>query len=344
MIRIRRSELLEFKCFLDRLAFERNYFAREDITLHNEALVSLMAEMDEHVTGFLMSEVQYFSRILLANQMMHQCGMIEQMPTVEAFLNHVKGLSEKQAKDLYLTSIIERSTDDPLDEVLKDLEEDDYLVHVEVRPKDIIEFVQEFDHLYDRLITYFERMYKQVFEPFKDRIMDILDVETRKFEEWHQRDPDQFVKVLYKMNTQKVVDGTCDSDFYVSVAYPGNISFTMVKNQPESLYVNFGYAVADFFKATNSETMIKLIGEATKMSILKLLAVKPMYQSELAQELELNRATIGHHISQLTEVGVIQIAYSKGNRAYYEINIERIRDGFNQFVITLCDSGGACDE
>jgi len=60
--------------------------------------------------------------------------------------------------------------------------------------------------------------------------------------------------------------------------------------------------------------------------------------------LELNRATIGHHLNQLTHVGVIHIAYSKGNRAYYGLNIERIQLGLNQFVDNLYLKVGGSNE
>lgn len=332
MIQIKSSELVEFKALLERLSFDKAAYERDECLIANDHLIDLMNRIDHNISTFLSTEINYYSKTLLVHMMIMHLVITKEFEFVVDYIEYIKSLSSRELLDLYLTSIIERSVEDPISEVIDDIIADDYYDSLGVNVEDIREFIEDFEIHRDRIVLYFEKTYEKLFKPFASEIMSIQKEESVKFEKWYQKDPKQFIQILFKVNVEEVLADQYDADFYVSITYPSNIGYIMIKDHPEMMYVTFGYTVAERFKAADSEGIIKLLGEATKMRIVKMLSQKSMYQSEIAQAVGLNRATIGHHISQLTQSGMIQVAYSKGKRAYYELNIERIEEGLCEYV------------
>lgn len=93
----------------------------------------------------------------------------------------------------------------------------------------------------------------------------------------------------------------------------------------------FGYPVAD--AALESEdrlapppAMVRLhraLGDETRMRILKLLAGRDLYLTEIAQQLELSKPTIKHHLALLRAAGLVT-AVEAGTVIYYALRRDRI--------------------
>lgn len=67
----------------------------------------------------------------------------------------------------------------------------------------------------------------------------------------------------------------------------------------------------------------KLLSDTSKYEILFITKNNKMYGSQLAEHLQLTTATISHHVSALTNVGLLLIE-KDSNRVYYQLNKERI--------------------
>ncbi len=105
----------------------------------------------------------------------------------------------------------------------------------------------------------------------------------------------------------------------------------------------FGYPVADSaLEPTDSLTpplsLVRLhrtLGDETRLRILKLLASRDLYLTEIAQELDLSKPTIKHHLSQLRAAGLVTITES-GTVMYYSLRRNRLDDAsleIKQFLI-----------
>lgn len=78
-------------------------------------------------------------------------------------------------------------------------------------------------------------------------------------------------------------------------------------------------ALSDAFKA---------LGDATRLRILKLLYMKPMYGKEIADALGLSTATISHHLEALSRLGMLNLEQVKQIK-YFSTNLKRLR-GYQQ--------------
>jgi DNA-binding transcriptional ArsR family regulator len=95
----------------------------------------------------------------------------------------------------------------------------------------------------------------------------------------------------------------------------------------------FGYPVADSALDPSDDLMPPLavvrlhraLGDETRLRILKLLASRDLYLTEIAQELDLSKPTIKHHLSLLRAAGLVTITES-GTVMYYSLRRNRLDD------------------
>jgi DNA-binding transcriptional ArsR family regulator len=91
----------------------------------------------------------------------------------------------------------------------------------------------------------------------------------------------------------------------------------------------FGYPIADAAldgvdPLAPPQSVIRLhraLGDETRLRILKLLAGRDLYLTEIAQQLELSKPTIKHHLAQLRAAGLATITES-GSVVYYSLRRE----------------------
>lgn len=69
----------------------------------------------------------------------------------------------------------------------------------------------------------------------------------------------------------------------------------------------------------------RALGDETRLRILKLLAGRDLYLTEIAQQLELSKPTIKHHLALLRSAGLVTITES-GTVIYYSLRRNRLDD------------------
>src|SRR4029079_11149169 len=69
----------------------------------------------------------------------------------------------------------------------------------------------------------------------------------------------------------------------------------------------------------------RALGDATRLKILKLLASRDLYLTEIAQQLALSKPTIKHHLALLRSAGLVTITES-GTVMYYSLRRNRLDD------------------
>ena len=79
----------------------------------------------------------------------------------------------------------------------------------------------------------------------------------------------------------------------------------------------------------------RALGDATRLRILKLLADRDLYGTELADQLEISKPTVSHHMAQLRAAGLVT-AVQAGSATYYSLRRERLSEALGdltQFLI-----------
>ncbi|QLG47975.1 ArsR/SmtB family transcription factor [Natrinema halophilum] len=66
-------------------------------------------------------------------------------------------------------------------------------------------------------------------------------------------------------------------------------------------------------------TLIDVLGNGTRLAILRELSREPMYVSELADTIGMDGKTAVHHLSTLEDADLISY-YHQGNRKYYQLD------------------------
>jgi len=69
--------------------------------------------------------------------------------------------------------------------------------------------------------------------------------------------------------------------------------------------------------------LYRALGDETRLRILKLLGERDHYLTELAQELELSKPTIKHHLAQLRVAGLVTLT-EEGSLNYYSLRRDRL--------------------
>jgi DNA-binding transcriptional ArsR family regulator len=106
----------------------------------------------------------------------------------------------------------------------------------------------------------------------------------------------------------------------------------------------FGYPIADealdgMDPLLPPPTVVRLhraLGDETRMRILKLLAGRDLYLTEIAHELDLSKPTIKHHLALLRAAGLVTVMEA-GTVMYYSLRRQRLDDASIELKRFLVD-------
>jgi DNA-binding transcriptional ArsR family regulator len=68
--------------------------------------------------------------------------------------------------------------------------------------------------------------------------------------------------------------------------------------------------------------LYRALGDDSRLRILRLLAERDRYLTELANELGLSKPTVSHHMAQLRSAGLVTVS-KQGNLTYYTLRRDR---------------------
>jgi len=256
--------------------------------------------------------------------------------SVEEFMDSIKVLSSEELWALILDAIFSLPSDASDEDIAEMIENDEFLTLNDFSYDGIMEFKSQLESLLPRLILFFQKFYDSVYAPLDGYIMALAEKQRDLMIKEFSKNPRAFIKNYIKVNSERFIEEeSYRADFYVCICNFDTVTYTISNDHPEEMYIMFGYLVATYFKEQVSEEIIKSIGETTKMTIVKMLSEESMYASQIAENLNLNRATISHHIDQLVKTGVVKIDYAKGKKVYYGIDINNIKKGFERFINML---------
>ena len=79
-------------------------------------------------------------------------------------------------------------------------------------------------------------------------------------------------------------------------------------------------------RAPDEETLrfFLALGDPSRLRILRLLAERPMYLTELAERMELTKATTKHHMVKLRDAGLVTL-YDRERMTFYELRPDVVR-------------------
>ena len=77
--------------------------------------------------------------------------------------------------------------------------------------------------------------------------------------------------------------------------------------------------------------LYRALGDETRLRILRLLAERDHYLTELAQQLELSKPTVKHHLAQLRAAGLVTLT-EEGSLTYWSLRRDRVAEAGREAV------------
>lgn len=84
----------------------------------------------------------------------------------------------------------------------------------------------------------------------------------------------------------------------------------------------------------NLESIVKIskaLGESTRLKILKLLSVRPMYVCELESILQISQPRISQHLRIMKEAGLVK-ERKEAQRVFYILQTDYLQNHFKEFM------------
>ncbi|SFG81347.1 transcriptional regulator, ArsR family [Desulfotomaculum arcticum] len=81
----------------------------------------------------------------------------------------------------------------------------------------------------------------------------------------------------------------------------------------------------------NYVKIFKALGEPTRLKILKLLSIRPMYVCELESVLQMTQPRISQHLRTMKEAGLVT-EKKEAQRTFYSLQIDYLDESFNNLI------------
>ena len=235
----------------------------------------------------------------------------------------VVGMFDDGPHDQPLTSLVEQvmAGDDSVMPAIADLLPE---WKREVRLEILREPEKAVGHLVDVLAWW-----EHVFTPIEPRIADILERDY----ELRATDRETLAPVDLIERTTGGIRWLPEAGVRRVILAPSYFSrpYNFLMNSAD--WRMFGYPVSDQAIEVSDplaapQAVVRLhraLGDETRLRILKLLAGRDLYLTEIAQQLDLSKPTIKHHLALLRSAGLVTITES-GTVIYYSLRRNRLDD------------------
>lgn len=184
-----------------------------------------------------------------------------------------------------------------------------------------------------RLKVALDRYYKTHYMMTEKKIIKILEIEKDRLLKLYP-DSNPLLKEISRIDIDGVDIESINTTNNITY-FPLSLLTITINNNLDHLTNTFHYTYLDKFDPVKmlqtSSEFIKVISDETRMKIIKLLASKRYYSTQIAKELGLNRGTVSYHMEKLKKVDVIKFTLEK-NKIYYSLHKEHFEDMFESFI------------
>lgn len=310
-----------------------------------KSLIDMLDKMKGNLSSYIRWELQYFFQkytctyctgvgVTIYMKYLHQnpeintieemIEIIEKSDEYTMFSYAIEGIFyEKNNKSIREVYDWDRIKNNP-DELLK------IIRGLELAEKDLehrlIEIIENAKETKQRYIMLLKHFYEKAYKPFEEEISKLIAPAMERYEKEFLSNPEKFSRKYFVK----------DINVFGQVVLI-HISF-------------FKYSGSDYWSSSNgteciilgSETwrfideepekerilnFLKAISDRRRMNIIELLAEKPWYVNEIAEEIGMSAATTSYHLTNLQELGIVDFERYE-HRFYYYLNKDKLRELF----------------
>ncbi len=187
------------------------------------------------------------------------------------------------------------------------------------------------DETKKRFITLLNDFYITIFKENLDMLQKSHIKSITYMEEKLRKRP---YEVLDKLLTFDL-ENTNDKIILIPSYYYNTASLFSYFEEGQRLIYLYGtsqpeFEFSDDISSERVLTAIKVLSDENRIKTIEILNTTPCYGYELSQKLGISSSTISHHLSLLTNIGVITPVREE-NKVYYQVNKDNIRKLLKQF-------------
>ncbi len=324
------NECYDFGSAIYRFAERKGYKENKlDLGLSGlPQIESWVIELEKNLSPFLLNDIE-----LMITQMsvsIKSMMLIIKKPTLcrsmeEFFLRLDKLTPEEFSSVVRNVMSLDETEEITANKIKEDLIEHSTDAYREPdKQADLILSLMATPHEYlSRLKIIYREFYKLAYVEYKEKFLD----EAESLLNWHRKQaaggPLPYLNGITTGLYSYIFQDRTDIPLYFS--YFGDTDTHITTSDPRMI---IGAGTKEKFlhhsNRKRSDIFLNLMGDKKRLAIMRLLAKRPWYSNELAQEFKLTPATMSYHLNKLVSAGLAAVQSGKQNRFYYIINEEQI--------------------
>ncbi len=338
--KIRYNMLLEFNSFLYNLAHYEDVFnkKREDLYKPPLYVKELIDSTYNDLSPLMKSDLRvlYKDTILVSNAI-SSADNYEKFNNYQDFRKYLKSISAKDYLqdifDLFEIKTENKTDEDAINEIENILIKMDQNQTIIESYKELKKYPQQ---TMNRIIDFLDLFYFEYFKKAEESIKEFLISKLLKHQKLYEQNRSKFINELVIVSFDEKETNNIDYIFYLGYLNIWGLSYTLTEN---NLICCYSYLYERHFDPKYFDQQLvglfKSLSDETRLNIIRKLSEKSYYSKELADEIEMNKATISYHMKKFRDFKIINLRLGESKRIYYSLDKKNLENVFSRFMETL---------
>jgi len=332
--------LLEFHSFLRILAYYDEFKEDSDLVQPDPFVEELIESTRKDLTPMMSSDLKLFYR----DSILLSYGLISNWTSRKAstYSDFRKELEQMNADD-FIRLILD---DDCCDRSKKDETEEEAFERMERELKavdndeSILNGYRELkkypEETMSRIRHFLDHFYINYFQKAEPEIEAFLKEKVKSHRELYRKDSKMFHKAIIKVSFEEQCGHDVDYHFTLGYLNGATQSYTPKDCRVFCYYghLNERFLDPEYYDRQMTD-FFKMLSDETRLKMLRMMAEKSWYASEMAEELDINKATVSYHMKMFNRFNIVDISLGKNKRIYYRTDRENIEERFLGYIRSL---------
>ncbi|QTL98747.1 ArsR family transcriptional regulator [Iocasia frigidifontis] len=189
------------------------------------------------------------------------------------------------------------------------------------------EFKKHPEEIKNRLEVFFKFYYEKFYRKIEDKPIEFMRNKLGDYKRQYETDGIEFLSNLLALDMENLVESHNQIFLYPSYFYEIGMTQHLTN---DSMCILFGHLLEQRvnvnFKQRRAKEILKILGDEKRYEILKLLGKRKYFGVELAEAVNLTKATISYHTNKMMALGLLNLHLGENNRVYFSLNKKTLKE------------------